>query len=46
MAAFFARVKQRPDAVEAGDPKKKDGAEYVYVDRDGRSDPAAHRARR
>ena len=35
MAAFFARVKQRPDPIEAGDPKKKDGAEYVYVERTG-----------
>jgi hypothetical protein len=35
MAAFFARVKQRPDPVEGGDAKKKDGAEYVYVERTG-----------
>lgn len=35
MAAFFNRVKLRGDPVEAGDPKKKDGAEYVYVDRTG-----------
>jgi hypothetical protein len=35
MAAFFNRVKYRSDPVEAGDPKKKDGAEYVYVERAG-----------
>jgi hypothetical protein len=35
MAAFFARVKYRLDPVDGGDPKKKDGAEYVYVDRAG-----------
>jgi hypothetical protein len=35
MAAFFNRVKYRSDPVEAGDPKKKDGAEYVYVERTG-----------
>jgi hypothetical protein len=35
MAAFFNRVKLRADPVEGGDPKKKDGAEYVYVDRAG-----------
>jgi hypothetical protein len=35
MAAFFNRVKYRADPVEAGDPKKKDGAEYVYVERTG-----------
>jgi hypothetical protein len=35
MAAFFNRVKLRSDPVEAGDPKKKDGAEYVYVERAG-----------
>jgi hypothetical protein len=34
-AAFFARVKQRKDPIEAGDPQKKDGAEYIYVDRVG-----------
>jgi hypothetical protein len=35
MAAFFNRVKYRADPIEAGDPKKKDGAEYVYVERSG-----------
>ncbi len=35
MAAFFNRVKYRTDPVEGGDPKKKDGAEYVYVERSG-----------
>jgi hypothetical protein len=35
MAAFFNRVKYRTDPVDGGDPKKKDGAEYVYVDRAG-----------
>ena len=35
MAAFFNRVKYRSDPVETGDPKKKDGAEYVYVERAG-----------
>jgi hypothetical protein len=34
-AAFFARVKHRKDPVEPGDPKTKDGAEYVYADRAG-----------
>ncbi len=35
MAAFFARVKNKTDPVDGGDPKKKDGAEYVYVERTG-----------
>ncbi|MSQ93902.1 MAG: DUF1553 domain-containing protein [Gemmataceae bacterium] len=35
MAAFFNRVKYRTDPVDAGDPKLKNGAEYVYVDRAG-----------
>jgi Protein of unknown function (DUF1553)/Protein of unknown function (DUF1549) len=35
MAAFFNRVKLRSDPVDGGDPKKKDGAEYVYVERFG-----------
>ncbi len=35
MAAFFNRVKLRSDPIDGGDPKKKDGAEYVYVDRAG-----------
>lgn len=35
MAAFFARVKYRADPIDGGDAKKKDGAEYVYVDRVG-----------
>src|SRR5437660_4048696 len=35
MAAFFNRVKYRGDPVDGGDPKKKDGAEYVYVERSG-----------
>jgi hypothetical protein len=35
MAAFFNRVKMRTDPVDGGDPKKKDGAEYVYVERAG-----------
>ena len=35
MAAFFNRVKLRVDPIEGGDPKKKDGAEYVYVERFG-----------
>jgi hypothetical protein len=34
-AAFFARVKQRKDPLEPGDAQKKDGAEYIYVDRAG-----------
>lgn len=34
-AAFFARVKQKADPVEPGDPKKKDGAEYIYTAREG-----------
>jgi hypothetical protein len=34
-AAFFARVKQRKDPIEPGDAQKKDGAEYIYVDRAG-----------
>ncbi|MCI0681890.1 MAG: DUF1553 domain-containing protein [Gemmataceae bacterium] len=34
-AAFFARVKLRKDPVEPTTPQKKDGAEYVYVDRAG-----------
>jgi hypothetical protein len=35
LAAFFSRVKLRVDPIEGGDPKKKDGAEYVYVERAG-----------
>jgi Protein of unknown function (DUF1553)/Protein of unknown function (DUF1549) len=35
MAAFFSRVKYRVDPIDGGDPKKKDGAEYVYVERSG-----------
>jgi hypothetical protein len=35
MAAFFNRVKHRTDPVDPGDPKVKNGAEYVYVDRAG-----------
>jgi hypothetical protein len=35
MAAFFNRVKYRTDPIDGGDAKKKDGAEYVYVDRTG-----------
>ena len=35
MAAFFNRVKYRTDPVDPGDPKVKNGAEYVYVDRAG-----------
>jgi hypothetical protein len=36
MAAFFARVKQRKDPLEPGTtPQKKDGAEYIYVERAG-----------
>jgi hypothetical protein len=35
MAAFFARVKQRKDAVEPGDKTGKEGAEVIYVDRIG-----------
>src|SRR5206468_3599419 len=35
MAAWFARVKQRPDALEPADKDKKGGAEVVYVSRDG-----------
>src|SRR5581483_3743477 len=34
-SAYFARVKSRKDPVEPGDPKAKDGAEYVYVERAG-----------
>jgi hypothetical protein len=33
MAAFFARVKQRKDPTDP--PAKKDGAEYVYLERAG-----------
>ncbi|MBI2806361.1 MAG: DUF1553 domain-containing protein [Planctomycetes bacterium] len=35
MAAFFNRVKYRTDPIDGGDAKKKDGAEYIYVDRAG-----------
>jgi hypothetical protein len=35
MAAFFNRVKYRTDPVDPGDPKVKNGAEYVYVERFG-----------
>ncbi len=35
MAAWFARVKQRPDAIEPGDKDKKGGSEVVYLSRDG-----------
>lgn len=35
MAAFFSRVKNRVDPVDGGDAKKKDGAEYIYVERTG-----------
>jgi hypothetical protein len=35
MAAFFARVKQRKDAVEPGDKQGKEGAEVIYVERAG-----------
>ena len=35
MAAFFNRVKYRVDPIDGGDAKKKDGAEYVYVERFG-----------
>ena len=35
MAAFFNRVKYRADPIDGGDVKKKDGAEYVYVERTG-----------
>jgi hypothetical protein len=36
MAAFFARVKQKKDAVETGTgPQRIDGAEFVYLDRSG-----------
>jgi hypothetical protein len=36
MAAFFARVKQKKDAVEVGTgPQGIDGAEFVYCDRSG-----------
>ncbi len=35
MAAFFNRVKYRSDPIDGGDAKKKDGAEYVYVERFG-----------
>ncbi len=35
MAAFFNRVKLRSDPIDGGDAKKKDGAEYVYVERAG-----------
>ncbi len=34
MAAFFARVKQKPDNLEGGD-KKAPGAEVIYIDRSG-----------
>lgn len=35
MAAWFARVKLRPDAYEPGDKDKKNGSEVVYSARDG-----------
>ncbi|MBI3821926.1 MAG: DUF1553 domain-containing protein [Planctomycetes bacterium] len=35
MAAFFNRVKYRVDPIDGGDPKVKNGAEYVYVERFG-----------
>jgi hypothetical protein len=37
MSAWFARVKQRKDPVEPGNPMgaNKDGAEYIYSDRAG-----------
>jgi hypothetical protein len=35
MAAWFARVKHRPDAIEPGDKDKKGGSEVVYTSRDG-----------
>jgi hypothetical protein len=35
MAAFFNRVKYRVDPIDGGDPKAKNGAEYVYVERFG-----------
>ena len=35
MAAWFARVKQKPDYLDAGDKQKKDGAEFIYASRDG-----------
>jgi hypothetical protein len=35
MAAWFARVKQRPDIMDASDKDKKGGAEVVYVTREG-----------
>jgi hypothetical protein len=35
LSAYFARVKSRKDPVEPGDPKAKDGAEYVYLERAG-----------
>lgn len=35
MAAWFARVKHRPDAIEPGDKDKKGGSEVVYTSREG-----------
>jgi hypothetical protein len=35
MAAFFARVKQKPDALEGSADKKTPGAEVIYTDRGG-----------
>lgn len=35
MSAWFARVKQRTDPIEPGNAQKKEGAEYIYVDRQG-----------
>jgi hypothetical protein len=35
LAAFFARVKHRKDAIEPGDKQGKEGAEVIYVDRGG-----------
>lgn len=32
MTAFFAQVKRKADPREPGDPKKKDGAELIFVD--------------
>jgi hypothetical protein len=35
LAAFFARVKHRKDALEPGDKQGKEGAEVIYVERAG-----------
>ncbi len=35
MAAWFSRVKQRPDMMEPGEKDKKNGSEIIYLSREG-----------